>query len=148
MNSPLKLKGWRPTDGVKMPCVESSSEMEWECRFLGMPLASTYTKRLIFYLSRPSEHAVSGASPSKELIFRSATEDSQNSGSHKDQDRMSAVSLGIKIKIVAFATHRIMIRCSEKPFMQASIIPFKSLLFMMNFKCYTSNQKFTNELSL
>ena len=102
-----------------------------------------YLKRLIFYLSRPSEHAVSAASPSKELIFGSATEDSQNSGSHKDQGKISAVSLGIKVKIVAFATHRIVTQCSEKPFMQASIIALKSLLFIMNFKCYTFNQKFT-----
>lgn len=56
MNSPLRLKGWRPTDGVKMPCAESSSEMEWGCRFLGMPLASTYTKRLTFCSTAFSEN--------------------------------------------------------------------------------------------
>lgn len=100
-------------------------------------------KKAYILSEQTSEHAVSGASPSKELIFGSATEDSQNSGSHKDQGRISAVSLGIKVKIVAFATQRIVTQCSEKPFMQASIIPLKSLLFMMNFKCYTYNQKFT-----
>ena len=37
------------------------------------------------------------SSPLKESIFRSPTEDSKNSSNHKDQGRMTAVSLGINV---------------------------------------------------
>ena len=49
---------------------------------------STVQRGLSYDLSRPPEHAVSGASPSK---------DSKNPSSHKDQGRTAAVSLGIKV---------------------------------------------------